>query len=40
MDKLTVYKNKSRKALKDMREHCDSDQFIIDCRVAGQSFLS
>ena len=40
MDKLTVYKNKSRKALKDMREHCDSDQFIIDCRVAAYEVIS
>ena len=29
---LDTYKEQSRNALKDMKEHCESDQFIIDCR--------
>ena len=29
---LDTYKEQSRKALKDIKEHCESDQFIIDCR--------
>ena len=29
---LDTYKEQSRKALKDMKEHCESDQFILDCR--------
>ena len=29
---LDTYKEQSRNALKDMKEHCESDQFITDCR--------
>ena len=29
---LNTYKEQSKKALKAMKEHCESDQFIIDCR--------
>ena len=29
---LDTYKEQSRKALKDIKEHCEGDQFIIDCR--------
>lgn len=29
---LNTYKEQSKKALKAMKEHCESDQFILDCR--------
>ena len=35
-----AYKVDTRNALKDMRSHCDSDTFILDCRTKAQSIVA